>query len=84
VDDDLMTGHRFGHQIELTDIAADDAQPSIPQMIRDMPLPPRCEVVVQRNRRYFRIGQQMIGEVTANESSSTNDKKTVAKIGPSK
>ena len=78
-----MAGHRLGQQIEIAGLAADDAQPSIAQMTLDMPVPPRCEVVVQRNRRYFRIGQQVVGKVTANKSGSADDEETIAKIRPS-
>ncbi len=69
----MVTLHRGRERVDVAGIAFDEREALVAQVLREMPLASRREVVVQRDRIGLGLGEQAVGEVTADKSRAADD-----------
>jgi hypothetical protein len=73
MDDNIVTLHRTHERFAVFDIAGNDAQPGIGDVMCVVPLATGAEIVEQRDQPRRGIGHEMVGEVAPDEACAAND-----------
>ena len=73
VDDEIVTRHRLAEAIEIVRIRPHNLQARVVDVIGVVPLLPGREVVIESQLPRPLIGQQRVGEVTADEPGAADD-----------
>ncbi len=77
VDDDVVPVHGRGERPRVLDVAAHGAEARVGVVLRMVPRPSRRVVVVERDACGPARSQQLVGEMTADESGTTDDEEAL-------
>ncbi len=78
MDDQVVARHRFTEARKIVRICPHNLEAGVAPMVGVVPLLPRREIVIESQLRGPIIGEQRVGEVTADEAGPADDDHSLA------